>query len=185
MRKILLAAGAAIIVLSAPAFAQGRGHGGGGGIGGGLGGGIGGGLGGPPASIPAGPPQGLPPGPPTTIPPSTHANANASGQVQGDVHAQTDANASARAQERTGASVDHRASAATGAGIATRTYRVGQRVSANGKFYTDLSAIPSTAQAQIPSQYRTDAYRYIYQTDRIYVVSGTSNKVVSVVDLNP
>jgi hypothetical protein len=127
----------------------------------------------------------LPPGPPATIPPSDNANANASGQVQGDVHAQTDVNASDRAQERTGASVDHSASAATGAGLATKTYRVGQHVSGNTKLYTDLNAIPDAAKSQIPSQYMGSTFRYIYQTDRIYVVDSTTNKVATVVNLNP
>lgn len=182
MRKILLAAGAAIAVVSAPAFAQAHGNAGGGG---GIGVGAGGGLGGPPVSVPAGPPQGLPPGPPATIPPSPNANANATGQVHGDVHAQTDVNASDRAHERTGASVDHSATASTGAGYASRTYRVGQRVSANGKFYTNLDAIPNAAKAKIPSQYLTDAYKYIYQSGTIYVVANSSNKVVSAINLNP
>jgi hypothetical protein len=184
MRKILLAASAALIAFSAPALAQGRGGGGGGdhgggppaGVGGGLGVGGGGGFGGPGRDL-----GGLP----ANIPNSDNANAHASGQVTGDVHAQTDIHASDRAHERTGASVDHSTNAATGAGIASRTYRVGQRVSTNSKFYTDISAIPSAAKAQIPSQYMTDAYRYIYQPNRIYVVSDSSNKVVSVVNLNP
>ena len=180
MRKMLLVAGAAIAVVSAPAFAQAHGN-----AGGGVGVGAGGGLGGPPVSVPAGPPQGLPPGPPTAIPPSPNANPNATGQVQGDVHAQTDINASDRAHERTGASVDHSATASVGEGSASRTYRVGQRVSTNDKFYTKLDAIPNAAKAKIPSQYLTDAYKYIYQSGTIYVVANSSNKVVSVVDLNP
>jgi hypothetical protein len=186
MRKILLTASAALIAFSAPALAQGHGGGGGdhgggppAGVGGGAGGGLGGGLGGP------GGLGGLPPGSPQTIPPSDNANARASGQVQGDVHAQTDIHASDRAHERTGASVDHSANAATGAGLATKTYRVGQHVSGNIRFYTNLSAIPDTAKSQIPSQYMTDAYRYIYQTNRIYVVDSATSKVTAVVNLNP
>jgi hypothetical protein len=182
MRKTLLVACAAIAMLSAPAFGQAHGNAGGAG---GLGVGAGGGLGGPPAGLPAGPPQSLPPGPPTTIPPSPNANTNASGQVQGDVHAQTDVHASDRAHERTGASVDHSASAATGAGAASRSFRVGQRVSSNEKFYTDLDKIPSTARTQIPGKYQSEAYRYIYQPDAVYVVANSSDKVVSVINLNP
>ena len=221
MRNMLLAAGAAIAALSVPALAQS--HGGGPGGGGGPPAGV---TVGPSTAIPAGPPQGLPPGPPTTIPPSDNANANASGQVQGNVNAQTDTHASDRAQERTGASVDHSATtstdnddatAASGAaahvksktntpnyggsacppglagrnpacvppGLATKNYRVGEHLSGNFKYYTDLSAIPDTAKSQIPSQYQTNAYRYIYQTNRIYVVSGSTDKVVSVINLNP
>jgi hypothetical protein len=196
MRKILLTAGAALIALSGSALAQG--HGGGGGPGGAGGGG------GPPVGVPGGGPGGgepgggldLPggastnlPGPPTTIPPSDHANSNATGQNRGqsgdEVNAQTDSHASARAHERTGADVDHSGTAVSGAGLATKTYRVGQHVSANAKFYTDLNAIPDTAKSQIPSQYMGSTFRYIYQPDRIYVVDSTSNKVVSVVNLMP
>jgi hypothetical protein len=185
MRKILLGAGAAIVVLAGPAMAQDHGHVGGGGAPAGvLGGGIGaGGVGG--IGLPSTAPAGPPPGPPRTIPPSDNANTNAPGQVQGDVHAQTDDHASDRAHERTGASVNHSASAATGAGLATKSYRVGQHVSGNAMLYTDLSAIPDTAKSQIPSQYLGNTFRYIYQTDRIYVVDSTTNKVATVVNLNP
>jgi len=179
MRRIFLAASAALIAFSAPALAQGRGGGGGGppaGVGGGLGGDLRGGLGGPGRDLGS---------LPTNIPASDNANARASGQVQSDVHAQTDVHASDRAHERTGASVDHSANAATGAGLATRTYRVGQHVSGNARFYTDLSSIPDTARSQIPSQYITDAYQYIYQTNRIYVVDSSTSKVAAVVNLNP
>lgn len=182
MHKTLLAAGAAIAILSAPVFGQAHGHAGGAG---GVGAGARGGLGGPAASLPAVPQATLPAVPPTTIPPSPNANPNASGQVQGDVHAQTDVHASDRAHTRTGASVDHSATAATGAGVANRSFKIGQRVSANEKFYTDLDDIPSTAKAQIPNRYQTDAYRFIYQPDEIYVVANSSDKVVSTIDLNP
>jgi hypothetical protein len=71
--------------------------------------------------------------------------------------------------------------------LATKSCRVGQHVSGNAKLYTDLSAIPDTAksQSQIPSQYLGNTFRYIYQTDRIYVVESTINKVATVVNLNP
>jgi hypothetical protein len=81
--------------------------------------------------------------------------------------------------------VDHSASAATGAGLATKSYRVGQHVSGNARLYTDLNAIPDTAESRIPSQYLGNTYRYIYQTDRIYVVDSADDKVVTVIDLNP
>lgn len=171
MRRILLAASAAIVVLSSPALAQGRGGGGGGppaGVGGG-----------PPTSIPAGPPSTLPPGPPDTIPPSANANANASGQVPGNTHAQTDVHASDRAHERTGASVDH-STAASGAGVATRTYKVGQRVPGSAT-YSTLSA---AEMADLQAPYNdTTAYKYILGTSTIYVVNDSTNKVVSVVPL--
>jgi hypothetical protein len=183
MRKILLAAGAAIVVLSGPALAQGHGRGGGRPVG--IPGAVPGAGAGPGIGLPSGPPAGLPPGPPATLPSSDNANANASGQVQGDVHAQTDVHASDRARERTGASVDHSASAATGAGLATKSYRVGQHVSGNAKLYTDLNAIPDTAKSRIPSQYLGNTYRYIYQTDRIYVVDSANDKVATIIDLNP
>ena len=186
MRRILMAAGAALVVLSGTALAQGHGGGGGGPGGGGPGGG------GPPVGVPGGGPGGgidLPTGGPTaTLPRSDNANANATGQNRGqsgdELHAQTDSHASVRAHERTGADVDHSA-AASGAGLATRTFRVGQHVSGNAKFFTDLSAIPDAAKAQIPSQYMTDAFRFIYQADRIYVVDSGTSKVVTVVNLMP
>jgi hypothetical protein len=81
--------------------------------------------------------------------------------------------------------VDHSASAATGAGLATKSYRVGQHVSGNARLYTDLNAIPDTAKSQIPSQYLGNTYRYIYQTDRIYVVDSANDKVATIIDLNP
>jgi hypothetical protein len=87
MRKMLLAASAALAALSMPVLAQDHGRGGGGGGGGG------------------GPPD-VSGGPPATIPASPNADVHASGQVSGDVHAQTDAHASDRAQTRTGADVD-------------------------------------------------------------------------------
>ncbi len=183
MRKMFFVAGAAIAALSMPAFGQGHGHGAGG-VGVGLGGGAAAGIPAGPSTLPAGPPQGLPPGPPATIPPSSHANANASGQVQANTHAQTDVHASDRAHERTGASVDHSTNVASGAGLANRTFRVGERVpaSANAKVYTSLSA---TDLAKLPTKYQdTSAYRYIMGSNTIYVVSDSSNKVVDVVNLS-
>jgi hypothetical protein len=70
-------------------------------------------------------------------------------------------------------------------GQANRTFTVGQRLSSNFRYYTDVSNIPAGALSQVPSQYQTDAYRYIYQTDRIYVVDRNTNTVVTVVNLNP
>jgi hypothetical protein len=79
MRKIILAASAAIAALSMPVLAQGQGRGQG----------QGGGQ-----SMDRSPPM------------STQANERARGEVQADVRAQTDTRANVRAQTRTGASVD-------------------------------------------------------------------------------
>jgi hypothetical protein len=208
MRKMLLAASAAVAALSMPALAQDHGHGGGGGGGGG--------------------PPDVSGGPPATIPASPNANDRASGQIPGDIHAQTDSHASDRAQTRTGADVDRstrtdtdrdhntrdrnvtsgagavvkdratqkyggntcppglagRDPACVPPGQANRSFTVGQHLSKNYRYYTELSGIPQTARSQVPTQYQTNDYTYIYQPDRIYVVDRSTNKVATVVDLN-
>jgi hypothetical protein len=185
MNKIIFAASAAMAALAAPSVVLAQGHGGGHGGGGGMvshGGGM----------------------------MSSHANAHASGTV-GTVHAQTDSRSNIRAQTRTGASVvrspqvSHATTrASTGnryngnacapglakknpacvpPGQMQRSFRVGQRLPTNYRYYTGLSGIPTQYQSVIPQTYRS-GYRYIYDpNDYIYVVDPATSLVRSVINL--
>ena len=168
MRTIFFAAGAAIAFMAAPALAQGHGHGGGmgGGVGGGMSGGVRGGV---------------------VMPPmSTHANDRASGPVQTTIHAQTDTHASMRAHARTGASVDHGSSGTmVPHGQTTRSFRVGQRLPTNYKWYSDLSGLTATQRTNITTQYPTANYRYLYSGGNVYVVTRNNNTVRTVIDVTP
>lgn len=66
-------------------------------------------------------------------------------------------------------------------GQAKRSFIEGQRVPRGYDYYTDFDRLPSNYQDDIPNIYQSDAYRYIYRDDRIYVVDRTSRIVQSII----
>jgi hypothetical protein len=139
---------------------------------------------------------------------SSHANVHATGTV-GTGHAKVDSRANVRATTRTGTSVtrttNHVTTRTTAAnrwngyacapglagktpacvppGQLKRSYRVGQRLPDNYRYYTDLNGIPVQYRTSIPTTYQT-GYRYIYQPNNtIYVVDPATDLIRSVINL--
>jgi hypothetical protein len=203
MRNTVILASAALAAVSLPAFAQNHDHGGGAGgppvsvpVG-------------PPPSLPSGPPSTIPVSPNA----NAHASGQVTGDVHArtDSHAsdraQTRTGASVDRSDNV--RTDTRAATGAGAAVATpnyggaacapgladrdpacvppgqadRSFRVGQHLSGNFKYYTQLSGIPADARSQVPTEFQNNNYRYIYQPDRIYVVHRDTNTVTSVINL--
>jgi hypothetical protein len=72
-------------------------------------------------------------------------------------------------------------------GQADRTFRQGQRLPDNYRYFTDLANIDisTTLRNSISTQYPSNAYRYVFNGDSIYVVSRTNNTVTAVIDATP
>lgn len=68
-------------------------------------------------------------------------------------------------------------------GQAQRLFREGQRIPTGYRYYTDLNGIPVGYRDDIPASYRTGDYRYIYRDNTIYVVDRTTRLVRSIIDL--
>ena len=69
-------------------------------------------------------------------------------------------------------------------GQANQTFTMGQTVPDNFRFLTDLSGVPEQFRTEVPTEFRTDAYRYFYNGDTIYVVATSDNTVAAVIDLD-
>lgn len=209
MRKMLLAAGVAIAALSLPAFAQDHGHGGGGGVDhvpAGPPTTI-------PASPNANDRASGQVTGDVRAQTDSHASDRAQTRTGASVdRSHSDADTTTTVRTDTDADDDDRAATGAGnvvtntqgnkfggaacapglagrdpacvpPGQANKTFRVGQHLSGKYKYYTDLSSIPQDARTQVPTQYRSNDYRYIYQTDRIYVVNRDTNTVATVINL--
>ena len=69
-------------------------------------------------------------------------------------------------------------------GQANQTFTLGQTVPDNFRFLTDLSGVPEQFRTEVPAEFQTDAYRYFYNSDTIYVVATSDNTVAAVIDLD-
>jgi hypothetical protein len=69
-------------------------------------------------------------------------------------------------------------------GQANQTFTLGQTLPENFRFYTDLNGIPEQLRAEVPTQFQTDAYRYFYNGDTIYVVTRADSTVAAAIDLD-
>jgi hypothetical protein len=68
-------------------------------------------------------------------------------------------------------------------GQAAKSYAIGDRLPAGYRYLTDLNGIPLDYRDDIPTMYRTDAYRYIYRDRSIYVVDPVTNLIRDIVNL--
>ena len=66
-------------------------------------------------------------------------------------------------------------------GQAKRRFTQGQRVPRGYNQYTAFDRIPARYRDDIPETFRSDAYRYIYRDDNVYVVDRSSNVVRSII----
>lgn len=66
-------------------------------------------------------------------------------------------------------------------GQAKRTFAEGQRVPRGYNQYTAFDRIPAQYRDDVPDNFRSDAYRYIYRDDSVYVVDRSSNIVRSII----
>jgi hypothetical protein len=132
--------------------------------------------------------------------------ARRQGQVQTKGRARTDASANTRARTRAGFidrnrdGLDDRASNRYGGnacppglakktpacvppGQAKRMFSEGQRIPSGFNSFTDFDDIPSQFRDDIPSQYGSEAYRYIVRDDSIYVVDRRTRIVNEIINL--
>lgn len=65
-------------------------------------------------------------------------------------------------------------------GQAKRMFNEGQRIPVGYDFFTDYNDIPEAFRTRVPY---SDANRYIYREDRVYVVDPTTRLVTSIIDL--
>lgn len=68
-------------------------------------------------------------------------------------------------------------------GQAKRMFSQGQRLPAGYNSFTDFDDIPLEYRDDIPDRYETDAYRYIYRDDNLYVVDRRTRIVREVLNL--
>ena len=68
-------------------------------------------------------------------------------------------------------------------GQAKRTFSEGQRVPTGFDSFTDFNDIPLQLRNAIPSQYGSDAFRYIYRDNRVYVVDRRTRIVSDIINL--
>jgi hypothetical protein len=59
-------------------------------------------------------------------------------------------------------------------------FREGQHLPTGYNYYTDYNAIPEAYRSRIPY---TDANRYIYRDDSVYVVDPRTRMVTQIIDL--
>ena len=68
-------------------------------------------------------------------------------------------------------------------GQAKRMFSEGQRIPTGYRYFTDYDDIPLQYRDDIPSRYGSDAYRYIYRDDSIYVVDRRTRLVSDIINL--
>lgn len=68
-------------------------------------------------------------------------------------------------------------------GQAKRMFSEGQRIPSGFNAFTDFDELPLQFRDDIPSQYSSDAYRYIQRDDSIYVVDRRTRIVSDIIDL--